>query len=499
MAHGLAFWYTATTLQAMIQIIYACTAVNLCNNYCSCTNDTKVHQLVIDCSSYVYLDAKAAYTLNTNCLGKQDVLLDLSNNPFKTLNTYVPGLENVKSLILKNCNLSSIDDYIHSFIAVEFLELSTNQFQLLPSKLSDSIKHLNVSFNQINYIDRTTINSLRNLIILALQHNSLVKLSDGMFDQLLHLQYLDLSFNHLTHIDANVFKLLKSLKFLNVKHNMLLSMPSFLPLLDRLDISFNSIHEISENSKSNIYPIEVIIFSHNPLHCDCKLLWLKELWDRREYIMEHIDLSYDEFVPVCNSPDELFGEAWDLLADSAFTCEQYDLGLLDKTLEDTTDESLDCSKTISLELVNITDQTAHLKLFSDSPYINLFVLEYYIFGHKSDVLTHHLTSEVKEHAINNLKSLSAYVICVRVDSSKNCDICKDCIEVITKEELSDWQLFLDKYYTLDNHLTVLMLWCFGAPLVLIILILICHDCAFLPLLEMFTGQQRGRRKKLHME
>ena len=485
----------------VIGFVNSCTAIDLCDNYCKCRNDSNIQQFIIDCSSITPpLDSRAAFTLDTSCLGKQDILLDLSNNHFEKLDTKISQTRNVKSLILTNCLLHNIDAYIQGYTDVDYLDLSKNHFQLIPRSLSDSIKHFNVSYNQLNYIEKFTIGHLRSLVFLGLQHNSIVSLASNTFSNLMKLQHLDMSYNRLTHVDDNTFKTLKSLHVLNLKHNKLTTVSFTLPLLDRLDISHNSIAEISERAKPSIYPIEIIIFSHNPLNCDCKLLWLKELWDRREYLVDHIDMSHGDYVPVCQTPMQLKDEPWDLLADSAFTCdEEY----TDNLLVDNSNAVVSpLSTNDNLEALNVTDNSVLLKLPSASAAVKMFVIEYYEFGQKSTILTHHVDTDYKKHTLYNLKSSTAYVMCLTVEyiiTDTNIDDGPTCVEVITLEQISPWQAFVNRYGTLDNHLTVLVLYCFGVPLILLILIMICHDCAFLPLLQMFTDSPKKRHKKLHID
>ena len=66
---------------------------------------------------------------------------------------------------------------------------------------------------------------------------------------------------------------------------------------------------------------EVFLIGGNPLHCDCELLWLKELFNTREYLLKYIEIERNRFVPICASPDDVRGGMWDVLGDEAFGCE----------------------------------------------------------------------------------------------------------------------------------------------------------------------------------
>ncbi len=306
------------------------------------------------------------------------VHLELSNNHVKCLKT-LPSLPQLKALYLNDNDLKIVETRLCNHVPkLKMLDLSSNSLSEIPKCLPMTLEVLHVSDNKIRtvfsedftnlvnleelHLDGNTIRqidsqsfgaNLESIVLpslnkLALNNNKLkdidgesfIKLVDlkaitlsnnrlqsltaSMFKGLKRLEFLDINNNNLSKIENSTFKSLSSLKVLYLSQNSLSEVPHGLPFLEWLDLSRNRIMFVNETqSNTDIYPIEVVNLAHNPLHCDCHMLWLKELWDRREYILKNsVVIVHEDFVPTCTSPLDIANESWDFLGDDVFRCDE---------------------------------------------------------------------------------------------------------------------------------------------------------------------------------
>ena len=183
------------------------------------------------------------------------------------------------------------------------------------------LEKLDLSGNQLRTIPENAFRGLISLRALSVARNQIVSLDSKSFTGLAHLYFLDLSNNHLNTVQNETLAHLDTLKYLYLRNNYLIEIPSDLPMVDWLDVSYNGIRTVNEMLKESLYPVEHVNLGHNPFHCDCHLLWLKEWYDRREYILNYIDsTAADRYIPTCATPYNLEGDSWDFLADDVFTC-----------------------------------------------------------------------------------------------------------------------------------------------------------------------------------
>lgn len=119
---------------------------------------------------------------------------------------------------------------------LETLDLSHNEFQVMPnsalSDVSESLRYLNLSHNQIQHLDSTMFSNSLKLISLSLAHNRLTILPDNIFMGLSSLLTLDLSHNPIRANFKELFHYTQRLKELRLSHTSLQTVPS-LPLPGR--------------------------------------------------------------------------------------------------------------------------------------------------------------------------------------------------------------------------------------------------------------------------
>ena len=83
------------------------------------------------------------------------------------------------------------------------------------------LKKLNLSFNRMHHIDKSTFSGLNGLEELILMHNSISIIEPDSFAHMTQLRKLDFSFNCLEHIKAKMFAGLHNLEWLSLDFNVI--------------------------------------------------------------------------------------------------------------------------------------------------------------------------------------------------------------------------------------------------------------------------------------
>ncbi|XP_043476125.1 phospholipase A2 inhibitor-like [Leptopilina heterotoma] len=187
-------------------------------------------------------------------------------------------VESLKELNLSGNALNSFVDCATTLHNLEVLDLSRNcldKFYFLCKDESYDLRFLNVSHNQLEYIDERALNHRTSkLKVLDVSWNFLNGLNDTMFQHMEVLEHLSLSHNPIgENMDDFVFENLTTLMYLDLKN---ISVSFFYPKifenlinLVHLDLSWNPIEaipvlpvnlEILDLSQTNIYrlgPLEL--------------------------------------------------------------------------------------------------------------------------------------------------------------------------------------------------------------------------------------------------
>jgi Leucine-rich repeat (LRR) protein len=197
------------------------------------------------------------------------------------------SLERLTSLTINsyNADWTSLElepDY-ESLIGLEqlkFLDLSLNNVRQLPHGLFcplNNIQTVNLSRNGIEDIENLGLSNRSKeeerckvpVERLILSRNEISSAPPGALASLFKLAHLDLSFNNLGVLVENTFKDLGGLEVLNVSHNRLVALPpkifSFTPHLTELQLSNNSIGTIDLMAFSNLTRLQVLNLSGNSL------------------------------------------------------------------------------------------------------------------------------------------------------------------------------------------------------------------------------------------
>ncbi|KAK6182936.1 hypothetical protein SNE40_010508 [Patella caerulea] len=126
------------------------------------------------------------------CLHKNLRTLDLSDNKFQHLPSYIGKFDNLKNLSLSNNKLENLPNEIGNLKKLEVLSLDNNHLTALPSTFTN-LKHLrtlNLSGNHIKYFPME-ICGLTQLDVVDLSRNKITTIPDGVSD----FQAMELNLN----------------------------------------------------------------------------------------------------------------------------------------------------------------------------------------------------------------------------------------------------------------------------------------------------------------
>lgn len=402
-------------------------------------------QLVAGCRDKLpFPDAPSVQVPGSICaLCKKLEVLNLTNNHLSRVPDFLP--KGLKRLYLSENQIFNLEAPKILFLDdLELLYLDGNMIKSVSNRTNTggkfwqnmhlrNLQKLALQRNRIDSVDSHAFLHLNHLTALSLAHNQITSLHRYAFVGLLHLTDLDLSSNFLFHVEVNTFKDLTSLTFLSFKRNQLDSLPKGLPMLEWLDVSYNQLQNISEDFKPEILAIEFSNFAHNRLVCDCNMLWLKETYDRREYVISYLDLDSAEVTPSCGSPKHLANESWDVLSDDVFICEQEPE--IKPELKEPTPELQ-----VKGEVLNESAVAVVWKFKSAVLSPGRILIYYYVFGLKSTTLKHvKILATENEYILNGLSSQTNYMICINLAKVRTTleleaspILLDQCIEVTTK-------------------------------------------------------------------
>lgn len=87
----------------------------------------------------------------------------------------------------------------------------------------------------------------------------------------------------LRKIFGGIFENFLNLVYLFLLYNKFVIFLFYLFVFEVLDLSFNEILCVKEDKKKDVYFYEIFLLGGNLFYCDCKIRWLKEFIEMREY------------------------------------------------------------------------------------------------------------------------------------------------------------------------------------------------------------------------
>ena len=181
-----------------------------------------------------------------------------------------------------------------------------------------NLQILKLTNDGITALEQYTFAGLSNLRQLSLRNNSLSSLPYNVFDGLVQLIRLDLSENRLSAIDMNIFDRLSNLQILNLNRNALNHIGQFtknLTSLQNLDLSFNSITYIQNETLDSLLSIETVTLTGNKFECSCAIQTLIYFAQQNQSIL------YPDKI-TCSGPSALIGQSFKDVILEDLPCEE---------------------------------------------------------------------------------------------------------------------------------------------------------------------------------
>lgn len=203
--------------------------------------------------------------------------LDISHNQFVLLPA--SGFGTLKRLRLLKINNNAIsmlaDKALDGLRALQIIDLSSNKIVALPSELfkdpAGLIQEIHLQNNSISVLSPGLFSKLAQLQALDLSINQLTSswINKSTFKGLIRLVLLDLSSNKITKLESEMFSDLYTLQILNLRHNLLevIDADTFTSMsnLHKLLLSHNKIKYLDAYSLNGLTVLSLLSIDNNVL------------------------------------------------------------------------------------------------------------------------------------------------------------------------------------------------------------------------------------------
>ena len=155
---------------------------------------------------------------------------------------------------------------------LKILDLSQNNIRNIKvhtfNKLS-KLENLYLNHNLLDYLDRSYLSGLDNLLILLINNNNIEFIKNNTFLYLKKLKNLNIAYNNIIYISKPIFKGLVSLEVLELRSNRIaiLNAETFIHMvsLKRLDMGYNKIKILSNAYFSQLKELVMLKLDHNKI------------------------------------------------------------------------------------------------------------------------------------------------------------------------------------------------------------------------------------------
>uniref|UniRef100_A0A3P9IEY8 Extracellular leucine-rich repeat and fibronectin type III domain containing 2a n=1 Tax=Oryzias latipes TaxID=8090 RepID=A0A3P9IEY8_ORYLA len=337
---------------------------------------------------------------------------------------------------------------------------SQNQppYETIPQHINSTVHDMRLNENKLKAVLFTSMYRFTNLTDLNLTKNDISYIEDGAFAGQANLQVLQLGYNKLTNLTEGMLRGLGRMQCLFLQHNLIevIATNAFweCPNLSSLDLSSNKLARLDPSTFTVLSRLMVCELGGNPFHCGCDLYsfltWLEEF--------NNVTHTYDRLQ--CETPPEMNG--YPLLSPlpghgrnaryillsvcrdgviipgmtsqmpdqdgSGLGLDNSDQGLYHQpTISSTAD--LSYKNQISLELDTVTSFTASLKVQIPEPHSKMYILSQYNQTYAEDIKPLKKNKEIV--TLDKLKPHTNYTVCV-VSARKSQRYNHTCLPFTTK-------------------------------------------------------------------
>lgn len=162
---------------------------------------------------------------------------------------------------------------------------SQNQppYESIPQQINSTIVDLRLNDNKIKSVQYASLSRFGNLTYLNLTKNEISYIEDGAFSGQFNLQVLQLGYNRLRNLTEGILRGLGKLEYLYLQANLIESVtPNAFwecPNIVNIDLSMNRIQRLDSNTFRGLNKLSVCELYSNPFYCSCELLgflqWLE--------------------------------------------------------------------------------------------------------------------------------------------------------------------------------------------------------------------------------
>ncbi|EDL29699.1 protein phosphatase 1 regulatory subunit 29 isoform X1 [Mus musculus] len=184
---------------------------------------------------------------------------------------------------------------------------SQNQppYETIPQHINSTVHDLRLNENKLKAVLYSSLNRFGNLTDLNLTKNEISYIEDGAFLGQTSLQVLQLGYNRLSNLTEGMLRGMSRLQFLFVQHNLIEVVTptafSECPSLISIDLSSNRLSRLDGATFASLASLMVCELAGNPFNCECDLFgflaWL--------VVFNNVTKNYDRLQ--CESPREFAG------------------------------------------------------------------------------------------------------------------------------------------------------------------------------------------------
>ncbi|CAH2307307.1 ELFN1 [Pelobates cultripes] len=184
---------------------------------------------------------------------------------------------------------------------------SQNQppYESIPQHINSTIVDLRLNDNKIKSVHYASLSRFGNLTYLNLTKNEVSYIEDGAFAGQFNLQVLQLGYNRLRNLTEGILRGLGKLEYLYLQANLIETVtPNAFwecPNIMNIDLSMNRIQRLDSNTFVNLNKLTVCELYSNPFYCSCELLGFLKWLD----VFTNMTRTFDRMQ--CDSPPDYAG------------------------------------------------------------------------------------------------------------------------------------------------------------------------------------------------